>query len=269
MVANIGRILTRGYQISKSALKAYPKLVFSEKGADAFVKGVNESLKTSTSSSLGGTVYNALKGGNRALNNTVSSKGFWSGMWKSLKKIPSSLVSSTKAGARLARMKGTNQIVGGMKGLLSSIGKNMPLIGNVLIVATSLPTIFHAFKDEGLWGGIKEIAKEGTNLAGFTIGAAIGSALGPVGSIVGGIVGNMITNVFTGKSHDEKVAEQEEQQGQIAQVDQTQYAYPTSNITYPNSYATLPNTGYDFDFSGFDNIYNSYNNAGLNFNKLM
>ena len=246
MVANV---IGKGLSYAWRGLRAAPHVMFSEGGAKALVTGVNRGLKQSTSKTITGTIWNGLKRGGKALEaNKAASGGLWKAFTKQMSNLgPKALTNSWKAGATAAVKAGKNGIWGGLKGAFGSISKAMPALGSVLMVASSLPTICTAFKNDGIIGGVKEIAKEGTKIGAGAIGGAIGSAFGPIGSIVGFAAGSIIAGLFTGKSASEKEAETEqllaEQNAQLEQFQQAQQA------TF-NPYAT---TGL-----------NPYNTNGLN-----
>ncbi len=95
------------------------------------------------------------------------------------------------------------------KAVLGVFGKKMPLICNLIYVATESPNIWRAFTSPqgGIGTGSKELLKTIVKLAGFSAGAAIGQALIPipfVGAMVGGIVGGWLADKAVGKSFTEK-----------------------------------------------------------------
>ena len=92
-----------------------------------------------------------------------------------------------------------------LKGQAGKIGKSfdilykrMPLLGNIIMIGTSIPSIYSAFTDKenggGLFTGIKEIGKTAISMAAFGVGSLLGSALGPVGAIAGGMVAGWIAS---------------------------------------------------------------------------
>ncbi|MCM1339982.1 MAG: hypothetical protein NC191_09960 [Muribaculaceae bacterium] len=229
VISKVGTYAYRG-------LKASPKLLFTENGAKALVNGVNSGIKASTSKTLGGTLFNGLKTGGKALEGSV--KG---GLLNSIKYTATTAIPKlTKAGWKLGLAKGG--VWGGIKGAAKGLSKAIPGIGNILIAAASIPTIYGAFKDEGIVGGVKEIAKEGTKLGAGAIGAAIGSAFGPIGSAVGWIGGSLIAGLFTGKSHSEKKAEEEAQLAE-AQAQQAAVQEQMSQMIY-NQYGNIPDNNF-------------------------
>lgn len=127
---------------------------------------------------------------------------FWSSTCNALKSIPEELKAAE-----------------GAKGALGVIWKRMPLIGNLIYVATEIPNLWRAFTSPqgGLLTGAVETVKVGIKAAGFAAGMAIGTALGgPIGGIVGSLVGGWIAGKITGKSFTEKRDEAAQAQPQAA-----------------------------------------------------
>lgn len=231
MVAQILSIGSKALSYGYRGLKAAPTLLFTNHGSKALVTGINRGLKQSTSSSLGGSLWNAFKRGGRALEGSAKTGGgFWKTTAAGVKALPGSVAGGWKTGMAAAKAAGKVGIWGGIKGALGGVTKALPGIGNIAMAACALPTIVSAFKDKGFFGGVKEIAKEGTKLGAGAVGAAIGSTFGPLGSAVGWIAGSLIGGLFTGKSHAEKKAEAEQKaqleayQQQQAAAGQAQYA---------------------------------------------
>lgn len=230
MVMNvISKVGTYAYR----GLKATPALLFTENGAKALVKGVHTGLASGTGKAA---IIGGLKTGGLALE-SVAKAGVWSSIKAGAKALPGAIAKGWKVGGRAAQIAGKNAFLGKFSGAFKGASKAIPGLGNIVMAACALPTIISAFKDEGIVGGVKEIAKEGTKLGAGAIGAAIGSAFGPIGSAIGWVGGSLIAGLFTGKSHSEKKAEQEELlaqaqaqqqeaiQGALAQRVQNQYAY--------------------------------------------
>ena len=100
------------------------------------------------------------------------------------------------------------------------LGKRMPLIGNVLMVAMAVPNITKAFTHGGVGTGVLETGKEAAKLGGFAAGAAVGQALIPipfVGGLIGGIVGGWIADKVVGKSYTEKEEDAQAKAAETAQ----------------------------------------------------
>lgn len=263
----ITRIVPKVFTYGKAAAKAAPSIIFGN-GANTFVSAANTALKTSTRASLGGTLWSAVKAGGKAVNaSTVASGGLWKTITGTLSKAGTGALKGWSLGGKaakyavatgkagfLTKLAAKVPLLGKVGGAFKGIAKAMPGIGNIMVAAMSIPTIVSAFKDEGLWGGVKEIAKEGTKLGAGAIGGAIGSAFGPIGAGLGWLAGTFIGGLFTGKSHSEKKAEEE---AQMAEAQQQQgYVEPQGTGFNPNainpSYAT---TGYTSN-----PYYNLYNN---------
>lgn len=120
------------------------------------------------------------------------------------------------------------------KALFKVAGKRLPLAGNALLLAFSIPTIWQATKEEGLLGGSVEAGKEVSKLTAGAAGMAIGSAICPiplVGSFIGGLVGwtagEWLMSKVVGKSYQEKKQAAEEQKQELLQ------AAGTNQITTP------------------------------------
>ncbi len=241
----ITRVVPKVFTYGKAAAKAAPSIIFGN-GASTFVNAANTALKTSTSAGLGGTLWSAVKAGGKAVNaGTVASGGFWKTITSTISKATSGAAKGWSLGSKAAKYAAASgkagfftklaakvPLLGKVGGAFKGIAKAMPGIGNIAIAAMSIPTIVSAFKDEGLWGGVKEIAKEGTKLGAGAIGGAIGSAFGPIGSAVGWLAGTFIGGLFTGKSHSEKKAEEEAQMAEMQQ--QQAYVEPQGTGFNPN-----------------------------------
>ncbi len=130
-----------------------------------------------------------------------------------MKTTPSKIKGQTLAGARLAKAAGKSQVMGGIKGFFKGIGKKMPLIGNLMLIAFELPNIISAIKEKGIGQGLAEVGKSGARLTGASVA---GSAFGPIGSIVGWIAGEWLTGKIVGKSYTEKKAEDEQKKQELA-----------------------------------------------------
>lgn len=212
-------------------------------------------------------------------------------LWKSMKKSLTTLPGDMKS-----TWNGSKGFWGKLKGIGGQFWKRMPLIGGIMMVAFELPNIFSAFKDNGLVGGITEIAKSGTRLLGSMAGFAIGQALIPipiVGGLIGAIGGDWLISKIVGKSHTEKKAEKEkaltqadmsEQQAQqlqqyLAQQQMMTNPYAQNNFSIPQATMTpqqimamgqmlqggygLPNGNYmDQDFMAMTSGMNRLNYMG-------
>lgn len=211
------------WNYTKRAVKAAPDVIFG-KGADTFVRstatGVKDAIKAN--GSLRSSVWSGLKTGGRALEssiaqNAVKNGGFFKQAWNSLKSLPSTIFGSTKAGVRAAKMAGKSSLGGGIKGFFKGVGKKMPLLGNLMLVAFELPNIFKATKEQGVGQGAAEVVKAGGRLAGGALGSAVGSMICPgLGSLVGWVAGEWLASKIVGKSYTEK-------QEELAQKQQEAY----------------------------------------------
>lgn len=130
------------------------------------------------------------------------------------------LIKSTPSEFRNA-WKGAKGFTAKSKALFKVAGKRLPLALNALMLASSIPTIWQATKDEGLIGGALEAGKEVSKLTAGALGAAIGTAICPiplVGSIGGWIAGEWLMSKVVGKSYLEKKQAAEEQKQELSQT---------------------------------------------------
>ena len=223
-MAGISSILSSGWKYAQRAGSFYSDFVFGT-GNETFSKVLQETVKNRGSKNYYSAVWDGIKKG--AVEARKHNSGaFWKNTWKALKTTPAKIQQGWRIGGKLADKAGKtglSKLWAQFKGSMSGLGKRMPLIGSLIILATELPNIFSAFKDEGLIGGIKEIGKSGLRLGSGMLGAAIGQALIPipiVGSIVGYVAGDWLMSKITGKSHSEKKAEAEEALAQANAAEQ-------------------------------------------------
>ena len=192
-------------------------------GSEAFGAGMRAAGK-------GASIWSRVKGGALSLEANVARKavngGFVKRTLKELLSTPKAVLTSGKAGARLASITGKSVAAGAAKGGLKAIAKRMPMIGAVLTVALEAPNIFKAFKEGGFKEGMKEIGGAGVELGCMAGGAAIGSAICPgIGTVVGGLIGGIVGMFTRGKTYSEKKAEEEQ-----AQNTQTAVQYSNEEI---------------------------------------
>lgn len=211
-------------------------LIFNPKYLDVATNTLKASKKAQGFSNFHKQVGNCFMKAEGACKNT----SFWKELLNSAKSLPKELSSAWKGGTG---------IWGKCKGVFGKLGKNMPLIGAVLQIAFELPNIYSAFKDKGLWGGLKEVGKSTVKLCGFMGGMVIGGALGgTIGGLVGGMAGDWLVSKLVGKSHSEQKAEaQAEAEGQQQmlalqqqQAAQTQMAQPQAAGMYTQNATTNP-----------------------------
>ncbi len=274
----------------KRAVKVAPDIIFG-KGADVFVHSAGQAAREAVkgNKSWVSSIWSGIKTGGKAVEASVATNvakngSFLTQAWKAIKSIPSTLATTTKAGARAAKIAGKSSVLGGVKGFFKGVGKKMPLIGNLMLVAFELPNIFKATKEEGVGQGVAEVAKAGGRLAGGALGSAIGSAICPgIGSVVGWIAGEWLASKVVGKSYTEQQEElAQKQQEAIAMAEQMgmvpaqnpQTGYPQDAGTqefnpnaidpqnpYGNSPATNPFVPYQ---SPYDMMNGGYYNNGFN-----
>jgi len=203
------------YKVGKAVLKATPEMTFGT-SAEKVGKVLRESVKSGKSvEETARSAYNAV--------NKAGQGNFFKKTLKNFKTLIPDIANYTKAGKRLAKMKGTNEFVGALKGLGKGIGKKLPFVFAALIVVSEIPNILKATMEKGIFQGIKETIKPTVRLAGAGIGAAVGSAICPgFGSLVGWIAGEWLAGKIAGKSYSEEQAEKEQI---IAEYMQKQAAY--------------------------------------------
>lgn len=228
LVGNVFGYAPKVWDYSVRLAKASPYIIFNDvakdgvRAASAVTRGANDSWSS--------VAKNMIKEGGKGIESSISAitkeGGFLKAAWKSISEIPSTIKTSVKwsAGRAMVAAKAAGKtgiaqhlagLWGGTKGIFKGIGKKMPIIGNLLLVAFELPNIFNAIKDEGLIQGGKEIFKTGTRLTAASLASAIGAAAaGPIGGIAGFIIGDWLASKVVGKSYTEQKAEKEEQVAQ-------------------------------------------------------
>jgi len=201
------------WKAAKSGTRSYGNFVLGVEQSDIFSKTLQNSVRgikdPVTKKYVGGQGFNGfvknLKEAFKTSENAVKNKSLLTVIKDSFKSIPNEF----KAASRLSKIAKTAGGSGKMFGsVLKILGKRMPLIGNVLMVALAVPNIIKAFSQGGVGAGVKEIGKEGAKLGGFAVGAAIGQAIIPipfVGGLIGGIVGGLLADKIVGKSFTEKL----------------------------------------------------------------
>lgn len=180
-----------------------------------------------------------------ASKDVVKDKSVWGVIKESFKSIPEELKGISKMPwlSKVEKVAGKQTKIlemGKFKTVFKTLGKRLPLIGNLACFAFAVPSIYSAFTDKnhggGIGAGIKEIGKTVVDMAGFTLGAVIGSAICPgAGSIIGGLVGGWLTSKLTGDSFSEKVAAEDEKTAQSqaqAQTQQVQQGTQQQNNPY-------------------------------------
>lgn len=207
------------------AIKVAPDVIFG-KGADVFVRSAGQAAREAVkgNKSWASSIWTGIKKGGTALETTIAKNaatkgGFFKQALQSLKTLPSTITSTTKAGARAARIAGKSSVLGGVKGFFKGVGKKMPLLGNLMLIAFELPNIFKATKEEGIGQGVAEVAKAGGRLAGGALGAAVGSAVCPgIGSLIGWVAGEWLASKVVGKSYTEKQQELAQKQQEALEI---------------------------------------------------
>ena len=196
--------------IAKTGFSYAGKLIFDDRFASKVTSSLKAIRKSGKVKGLHRQVGTAFQQADKFV--VKSTKGPYS----CLGAVKNSLRSyCSETGALWKSSKGIFSKLGGtFKGLL----KRAPLIGTALTVAFEIPNIYRATKDGGLVNGVIEAGKSGVRLAaGIGLGAVGAAFLGPVGAIAGFMIGDWVGKLVVGKSHTEKLAEQEEQQELISQ----------------------------------------------------
>ena len=217
----------------KRVAKVLPDLVLGN-GAEVAGQAIRTTIKNK------GSIFQAAKEGVKATEKLSvaangSKIGFFTRMTSNIGMIKSMPVDAFKA-AKAAGKGIFGQAWAGTKGFFKGIGKNMPLIGALMMIAFEIPNVVKASKEQGIGQGVKEIGKATARLCGGGLGAAIGSAICPgIGSLIGWIAGEWLTSKVVGKSYSEKVAEAEyEAQLAAEQAAVQQQGYiPQGQVTYP------------------------------------
>ena len=133
-------------------------------------------------------------------------------MWYQLKTTPKLIGKGWKVGANSAIAAGKNSFLGGLKGSLGAIGKRLPLIGGILMLAAEIKNVNGGMKEGGIIGGAKEAGRSVARVGAGMLGMALGTALIPVpvvGSIVGYMAGDWLAKLVVGKNYTERQAEAE------------------------------------------------------------
>lgn len=161
--------------------------------------------------------------------------GFWKDMWYQLKTTPKLIGKGWKVGANSAIAAGKNSFLGGLKGSLGAIGKRLPLIGGILMLAAEIKNVNGGMKEGGIIGGAKEAGRSVARVGAGMLGMALGTALIPVpvvGSIVGYMAGDWLAKLVVGKNYTERQAEAEmaaQTSNQTAQTSGSSFDTGTTN----------------------------------------
>lgn len=253
---SIGRVVSRGLNYAWRGVKVYPHVVFGtgQEAMGAAYKAAmvtRNPLKSGFWKGLWQGTKDAGKVAEGIAAKSATTGGFLKNFFRDIKGIPRTLGRSWKAGGLKAARSGKNVFLGKLGGLFGGIGKKMPVIGSLLMIACELPNIFKATKEQGFMAGLKETGKAGARLGGATLLGAIGTAIGgPIGGIVGFMVGDWLAGKIVGKSYSEKVAEQEQAIADAGGVipqgpyGMPQDAYVPQGVPAGSGYASVPQ-GFD------------------------
>lgn len=249
--------ISRLGNLAYRALKVYPTVVFGPKGSEAVTNIFSKVYKAEGATlnpftkqywkQFAKASRQSLRASERYAS-TFANKGFWNTMFSSVKGIPKTVAAGWRAGRMNAAKNGASALGkfwGSTKGAFSGIGKKMPIIGSLMLVAFELPNILKATYNEGIGQGILEVGKAAARIGGFTAGAAIGQVLIPVpfvGGFVGGLIGDYLASKIVGKSYSEKQAELEEKLAKPTenQPEQAVTATGGGDASKPTDTATKP-----------------------------
>lgn len=286
LISSVSYYVPKIFGYTKRLAKAAPYIIFEDaalkgaKAASAVTKGAGESWVS--------VLKNMIKEGGKGIEASVAATkkavggNFFKAALRSIKEIPSVIKVSTKwsAARALVAAKAAGKtgmaaklagVLGGAKGFFKGIGKKMPIIGNILLVAFELPNIIKATKEQGIGQGVAEVVKAGTRLTAASIASAIGTTLaGPIGGIAGFVIGDWLASKVVGKSYTEKLVQKAEkdaealervqrmqQEGRMPQSITTQTVPFTGNS---NPFAN-PNLGNAVAYNyGADSLSNPYAN---------
>lgn len=190
---------------TKNFARDYANIVVGVDQSTVFDNALSASFKEKGFVGFKGSVSDAWKASKKAVENKS--------LWKTITDSFSSMIPEFK------NLKGL-EVLGKQGKLwkgLGVIGKRMPLIGNILAVAMSLPVIYSAFTDKknggGLFAGLKEMGRTGIQIGAGTLGGLLGGVLGPVGAIAGMALGCWLADTlmpsFTDKAEEKEKLQQE------------------------------------------------------------
>ena len=300
LISSVTYYVPKAYGYVKRLVKASPYIIF-EDAAQGGAKAASAVTKTADMSIVQ-YVKNMVKAGGKGIESSIKATkaatggSFIKAAVASIKELPKVIKTSMKwstgralVAAKAAGKTGTALKAagfwGGVKGFFKGVGKKMPLIGNLLLVAFELPNIVKATKEQGIGQGVAEVVKAGTRLTAASIASAVGTAVaGPIGGIAGFLIGDWLASKVVGKSYTEKQAEEVEKdaealervqrmqsEGSIPQTVTTQTVSFTGNTSNPFASQNIANAfAYNY---GADSLSNPYANdimmQNMNFNAIV
>lgn len=243
--------LPKVWNYAQRAVKVYPSAVFGARGQEVMTQAYQQAF-----TAPGAIKYNIFndqwwkqlgqgtKAAGKAAEKYAASfagKGFWSAAKASVLGIPAKVAQGWRVGGALAAKQGASALGrfwGSTKGAFVGLGKKLPVIGSLLLVACEIPNIYRATKNEGIGSGVVETGKAAARIGAATVGASAGAAIGTaicpgigtaIGGLIGWIGGEWLAKKVVGKSYSEK---QEEQQQKIQQAvaEQTQAQQQTQAL---------------------------------------
>ena len=130
-------------------LNGAARLIFDPKFSEVATKTLRSSKQAMGYSKFGRQVKDAF-----VAAESKTSASIWKNMGNSIKEFPSDITSAAKKPG----LWNATKAVGGQ------VLKRLPLIFGVWAIGSELPTIYEAFKDKGLVGGVIETAKSAVNV---------------------------------------------------------------------------------------------------------
>lgn len=283
----IGRIIgyaPKAFNYTKRLVKASPYIMFGD-AANAGAKAASAVTKTADIS-VGQYIKNMIKAGGKGIEANVAAakaatgSGFFKSMWNSIKGTPSVIKKAItdEVGSATGFF---GKLVAGPKGFCKGIGKKLPLIGNLFLIALELPNIIKATKEKGIGQGLIETVRAAARLTGASLAAAVGTTIaGPLGGFIGFAVGDWLTTKIVGKSYSEKKAlEQEKDAEALERVQRMQQegtlpasAAAPQAVQQPSFTGNPFNNGYQSNPFNNDNFSNPYADdiymQNMNFNAI-
>ena len=169
---------------------AYCDFLFGS-SADAMVTRVIDTCKYRKDCNYGlmKSLYQGTKQGCKdAYTHTQRNGGFFSSMWENLKDVKSEWQK-----AKIPNASFSKNFIYKCSKIIKPLGKAAPAILAMIGLASELPNIWRATKEEGLLAGVKETGKTALKLTFGALCGGFGTKLVPViGSTYGFMVGNLI-----------------------------------------------------------------------------
>ncbi len=169
---------------------AYCDFLFGS-SADAMVSRVIDSCKNYKYYKYGlpESIYHGIKQGCKdSYNHTRKNGGFFTSMWGNIKDIKTEWNKAKIPNASLFKNMKTC-----FPKIIKPLGKAAPAVLAIIGLATELPNIWRATKEDGILSGLKETGKTAIKLTFGALCGGFGTKLVPViGSTYGFMLGNVI-----------------------------------------------------------------------------